>query len=965
MRIAIIAIATLGGMFCGGPFSSSAVGQEADWSTAFRFRTSGGFENPGVIAAFNPQPEPPAYFIPPEIDLSEATELRMTIPDIAVSEGGAQILMALPDEFSFEADGAPNGEAFFFQANGPSPLNMQFTMTTGSGGFAAPGTWVAFNPQPEPPAGFHGIGFEFQFTSNSPATLVIEILDDGVEPLAFELLQGADFDSDSDVDSADLAAWQAAYGGASGGDANLNGQTNGEDFLLWQQQNTTGQEIVAVPEPAGMAILVGGLLLILRIKRRTVFLVCMLLPLTWCASSAQAVDKFWDGSASDFWSNASNWTPFGVPAQNDNAILNNTTFGSAVFLAGNARIRGLQISNGIDVNTNGHQLSAAGGGGNPTIISNPGSSLTLRHAANAPTAFFTHRFELVNGGDLFLGALGQLGAEVEIGEPGSTIDVGSVISGAGFIGFDNFGGGSTTSVLNNNGTVRANFGTLTISTDGAFDLDGTNGNGVVDVDDGTFLSTSLRLNVNGPLTDPFDGTMQIGRGDTVSFSDSWQLGANAQAGSGLLEMNGLSDTATLRGGDVTVRGNATQINVLSGNAVFFPDFDIDQATMTISPNTSVDFRGDMDFRSGSKFNLGSGSTMAINGTTVFRQSTVNWDGPVENSQTTIGPTGILEFQTNSIEAIGNQFDGSVSVHGGVLSVQTSGAWVMNGNLNLNNVNDSIGRVSGQPFIVGNGVDTGPDGAVNVGGIGETRITAQTTFRSDAELTINARALLRINNNVTIETGAEVFGSGTLLNDGNLLIQNGVTIPGKLQNIDRLTLSGPTTFSEVTVGEYEQSAQFSRMTVDIGDAATNMFDRLTVVGDAILGGILDVDLASLTEPVLGDQFPLITANSISGTFHSLQLPPLSSGDVWNIKYNPSSVILEVVAPLLADFDNDGDVDGLDFLALQRDNPALIPNWQTEYGNGSVVAASANVPEPSTVCLLLLTGLFLTSPRRRIL
>ncbi len=55
----------------------------------------------------------------------------------------------------------------------------------------------------------------------------------------------------------------------------------------------------------------------------------------------------------------------------------------------------------------------------------------------------------------------------------------------------------------------------------------------------------------------------------------------------------------------------------------------------------------------------------------------------------------------------------------------------------------------------------------------------------------------------------------------------------------------------------------------------------------------------------------------------------------------------------DFDLDGDVDGRDFLAWQR-NPSVgnLADWQSNYGTGSSVAASVSVPEPSTWVLLSL-------------
>ena len=68
----------------------------------------------------------------------------------------------------------------------------------------------------------------------------------------------ADFDFDGDVDSDDLARWQAAYGNSAGGDADFNGVTDGADFLLLQNQLTGPGSLsassAAVPEPATVVL---------------------------------------------------------------------------------------------------------------------------------------------------------------------------------------------------------------------------------------------------------------------------------------------------------------------------------------------------------------------------------------------------------------------------------------------------------------------------------------------------------------------------------------------------------------------------------------------------------------------------------------------------------------------------------------------------------------------------------------
>lgn len=67
-------------------------------------------------------------------------------------------------------------------------------------------------------------------------------------------------------------------------------------------------------------------------------------------------------------------------------------------------------------------------------------------------------------------------------------------------------------------------------------------------------------------------------------------------------------------------------------------------------------------------------------------------------------------------------------------------------------------------------------------------------------------------------------------------------------------------------------------------------------------------------------------------------------------------------LPGDFNNDGNVDGRDFLAWQR-NPSVgnLTDWQTNYGNGSL-AALATVPEPHAM-LLATIGFSLALFRRK--
>jgi hypothetical protein len=67
----------------------------------------------------------------------------------------------------------------------------------------------------------------------------------------------------------------------------------------------------------------------------------------------------------------------------------------------------------------------------------------------------------------------------------------------------------------------------------------------------------------------------------------------------------------------------------------------------------------------------------------------------------------------------------------------------------------------------------------------------------------------------------------------------------------------------------------------------------------------------------------------------------------------------------DFDNDGDIDGRDFLILQR-NPGLgsLSDWQSAYGgNSDLTASSTSVPEPNALVLAISLATLSSFSRQR--
>ncbi len=250
----------------------------------------------------------------------------------------------------------------------------------------------------------------------------------------------------------------------------------------------------------------------------------------------------------------------------------------------------------------------------------------------------------------------------------------------------------------------------------------------------------------------------------------------------------------------------------------------------------------------------------------------------------------------------------------------------------------------------------------------------------------AGAELSINSSFTVLSGNA--GSSLWNQAGALIAGHGnVDLHGATTNHETLFRNSGTLWPEGSndpTDEFNISGNFQQdvtgvLEIDLGGAPNlGEFDRLNITnGGALLGGTLDVSLVSDYDPLVGDSFEIINnlGGTITGAFDNFTVPALS-GRWWSLDYLSDRVVLNVNAITadfdgngfvdtndlddwqaahqagtnLADADGDGDSDGRDFLA-----------WQRQFGSGIPVAGVASVPEPSTLLLVALCGVWF--PRRR--
>lgn len=251
--------------------------------------------------------------------------------------------------------------------------------------------------------------------------------------------------------------------------------------------------------------------------------------------------------------------------------------------------------------------------------------------------------------------------------------------------------------------------------------------------------------------------------------------------------------------------------------------------------------------------------------------------------------------------------------------------------------------------------------------------ANTKFRSGAKIGLANAAdqLITLGSASSIGPGVSFTGNGQILaGSGTLTLEDSaqVAVPLQVGETAATAINGNLAIGD-SIGAAEVSildlTSRGDLEIDIAGSNFDEYDRLTTSFAANLAGDLEVTLLNGFVPLAGDSFQILQSlGSLSGQFRELGtvLPALPGNLSWEIDYDNLNglVFLNVIAPFTADFDGDGDVDGVDLTHPTLGWQARYGNdldgtdflaWQQQFGSGTLSASTA-VPEPKGVALVIL-------------
>ena len=320
-------------------------------------------------------------------------------------------------------------------------------------------------------------------------------------------------------------------------------------------------------------------------------------------------------------------------------------------------------------------------------------------------------------------------------------------------------------------------------------------------------------------------------------------------------------------------------------------------------------------------NLNNNSLIAAAGDGILvidPNNAIDLDGTTET-----GRVEAIDGDITIMDDLTEFFDGTIHVgKSRTLTIQQGWRQGQDGVLNL------VGDPGSQEFtfVTGDvGVAQHLHGTVNV-----TRLAffdMATVFKPTADIHLaGVSDILHLTEDSRVNAGATFTGDGRMVNvlNSTMILDDGASVGVALNNAGMLMIgNSPGTAS---VGAFSQTA-FGVLAIGLaGQTAGTEHDLINITAAAELTGTLDIDLVSGFNPVVGDAFTVLSADTIIGQFDGY------SGDVFVIDTDlalvPTIDQPAGVVELFATYPGDTN---LDFRVDAADLNALALNWQQDDGD----------------------------------
>jgi hypothetical protein len=533
------------------------------------------------------------------------------------------------------------------------------------------------------------------------------------------------------------------------------------------------------------------------------------------------LDRTWIGGNVDWIEGGStaNWNPADEPDVDDTAIFNTP---NTVNLGTNNSVNGLTLSGGIELFTNGQDLTVDG------LVQASGAGTTFQ--IDDSTSLVLADTVAVNASGTIRLSGGTLTVDEETGTGFLDINAGGTFTGFGTVNL-NDAPGAVTSLLINDGTLSAFrqgtilnpplAGTLTINASAAnarINLDGGAEAGVVNI------NRNQTLEINGTLADAFSGDLNMFHNTTLDISSAWSMdGGTFDVSNGFIDSPFPSPdvpdgTATIAGGAFTQTGG-TILNFASDGTLIF-DVAYSQNGGTFTNNGLVEF----------------------NGSTII-SSLANMTMPTNTSSITVGSGAIVNVDQANFNVDGN---GTAT---NVIRVNSGGQ------LDLDLGAGADDTITGTVILSGGELDvTTADNTWSLGGSvstvagsGTSQLNGEALTLDGATVTVPAGSTLDINASSTWNTGTDFEIDGMVTVDGavtlNSIPANPVNGTGTLRFGSTSNINGINTqitvstfdWDGTTTGQVHTFATDAQLFIDATtfDSDGDMDDSITMAAGADL------------------------------------------------------------------------------------------------------------------------------------